>query len=293
MRQPAWKQTLRTRPVRKWLLAITALAAALAWRLLSPFHVSVLPFTYSAVQGSVRIRTQVEGQTRPLEFDTLAAQTTLGRRLYEQLVQEQRGIDRISPSADFGLGGCHSQLFYEEIGDAELHPHTDGILGIDLFTPSRGFDGQNVRLGARLTLDFKENLLKLEDGPALEPLHLPPGTVQAPLLRDGAGPFYLLLPLNDGASYRFLLGIGTRDVILPTGAVLFPAPQGTGYVDARGMVPVTLTMSGQDLTVQAMALPRFTPTGILGMNLLANYRVILDFRNRRLYLEPTNSPSDF
>ena len=292
MGQPGWKQTLRTRPARI-LLLVSALLIVLTWHLLNPPTSSVIPFTYDTSQGSVRFETMVAGKMHPMEFDTLVTKTELGRRLYKQLLQEEMGIDKLSPSAEFVLGSYRTQLFYDQIDESALDPHSEGALGIDLFAPSRGFQGEYVRRGVRLTLDFKTNLCLLEDGPKLEPLHLPPGTVQAPLLRDGDGPYYLVLPLNNGASYRFDLGIGSRDVILPKGSVLFPARQGLSYVDAVGIVPVTLAMSGQDLTAQAVALPDSPETGVLGMSLLANYRVVLDFRNRRLYLEPANSPSEF
>ena len=292
MRKPEWRKTIRKRPVRLFLVLAAAFLAVLAWRRLSPSHVTILPFTYSAVQGSIRLRVRVAEQPHTLELNTLWTQTALGRRLYQQLSQEEVGMDRPSPATDFAVGNVRSQLFYAEVEETALHPYTEGIVGCDLFAPSPGFEGRNVRPGARITLDFKTNRLKLEDSAELEPLTLPKGTLQAPLLRDGDGPYYLLLPLNNGASYRFALGIGSRDVLLPTGAVLFPDPEGRGYVNAAGMVPVTLTVGGQDVTVLAIALPGAQTTGVLGMNLLANYRVVIDFRNRRLYLEPPDSRSD-
>ena len=292
MGKPQWKQMLKRRSVRILLLSVCLLVPIL-WRLLTPANVTILPFTYNAAQGSLRFRTLIAGHSHPLEFNTLLTKPLLGNRLYQQSSHEAVGIDRLNPMADFALGSYRTHLFYEEVAEAELHPHTDGILGLNLFTPSPGFDGQNSRPGARVTIDFETKLLKVEDGTDFAPLHLPPGTVQAPLLRDGNGIYSLLLPLNNGMSYRFTLGIGYRDVLLPTGAVLFPASDGSSYVNAAGLVPVTLSMSGQDLSVQAIALPEYRSTGILGMSLLVNYRVILDFRNRRLYLEPANSRNDF
>lgn len=275
------------------LLLAIALGGALAGRYFYPSHVTILPFTYNVPQGSVRFRVDVEGQPRLMQFDTLQMQTALGRRLYRQLTQEQLGMDHLRPSADFAVGNHRAHLFYNEIEEEALLPHTEGIVSCDLFAPDAGFEGRNGRPGARVTLDFKTQRLKLEDGPTLEPLSLPKGTLQAPLLRKGDGPYYLLLPLNNGDGARFALGIGCKEVLLPTGAVLFPASTGTDYVNATGMVPVTLTLGGRDLTALAMALPHSQTFGVLGMSLLANYRVVLDFRSSRLYLEPLNSPSDF
>ena len=292
MGKPRWKQMLMHRSARILLLSACLLTPAL-WRLLSPGSVILLPFSYSAAQGSLKFRTLVAEQPHPLEFNTLLTKPLLGNGLYQRLSREEVGLDRLNPAADFALGNYRTHLFYGEVAEAELHPDVDGILGLDLFTPSPGFDGQNGRPGARLTIDFKTKLVKVEYGAEFAPLHLPPGTVQAPLLRDDDGHYSLLLPLNDGVSYRFILGIGYRDVLLPTGAVLFPASDGSGYVNATGLVPVTLSMSGQDLSVQAIALPEYRTTGILGMSLLSNYRVIVDFRNNRLYLEPANSRADF
>jgi len=288
MRKPRWKQMLMRRSARILLLSF-CLLTPVVWRLLSPSHVATLPFSYSAAQGSIQFRALVAEHPHPLEFNTLLTKPLLGNGLYQRLSHAEVGIDRLNPAADFALGNYHAHLFYEEVAEAELHPHTDGVLGLDLFTPSPGFDGQNRRPGARITIDFKTKLMTVEDGAEFAPLHLPPGTVQAPLLRDDDGRYSLLLPLNNGVSYRFILGIGYREVLLPTGAVLFPNREGTGYVNATGLVPVTLSMSGQDLSVQAIALPEYRPTGILGMSLLANYRVVVDFRNDRLYLEPANS----
>ena len=292
MGKPRWKQMLRHRSARVLLLSGCLLAPAL-WRLFSPGNVTLVPFSYSTAQGSLKFRTLVAEQPHPLEFNTLLTKPLLGDGLYQRLTREEVGIDQLSPAADFALGHYRTHLFYGEVAEADLHPDIDGILGLDLFTPSPGFDGRNGRPGARLTIDFKTKLVKVEDGAEFAPLHLPPGTVQAPLLRDDDGHYSLLLPLNDGVSYRFTLGIGYRDVLLPTGAVLFLNREGTGYVNATGLVPVTLSMSGQDLSVQAIALPEYRPTGILGMSLLSNYRVIVDFRNSRLYLEPANSRIDF
>jgi len=292
MRKPQWKQMLMRRSARILLLSVCLLTPVL-WRFLAPDHVTTLPFTYSSDQGSIQFRTLIAGQQHPLEFNTLLTKPLLGSRLYQQLSHAEVGIDRLNPAADFALGSYHAHLVYGEIAEAELHPHMEGILGLDLFTPSPGFDGQNRRPGARITIDFKTKLMTVEDGAEFAPLNLPPGTVQAPLLRDDDGRYSLLLPLNNGASYRFTLGIGYREVLLPAGAVLFPNREGTGYVNATGLVPVTLSMSGQDLSVQAIALPEYRPTGILGMSLLANYRVVVDFRNNRLYLEPANSRIDF
>ncbi len=286
-RRPAWKQAIRRRPVLVFLLVAFALVGGLVWHLLVRPHVVVLPFAYSAAQGSIRFRVQVADQSHLVEFDTVLPKTTLGHRLYHQLTHDEIGLDQMNPSAEFALGSFRYRLSYHQIEETDLHPHTDGIVGCDLFAPSPGFDGTADRQGARITLDFKAHLLTLEDGPILGPLHLPKGTLQTPLLRDGDGVYYVLLPLNNGASYRFALGIGTRDVVLPAGSVLFPSSSGQGYVNAAGVVPVTLTVRGQDLTVLAVALPGNNATGVLGMSLLANYRVIIDFRSLRLYLEPT------
>ena len=285
-------QRMRRRSAQILLLLGPALLAILAWHLLHPSHTAALPFTYDPVQGSVRFRVGVAERTQMFELNTFLTKTAIGRRLYHDLVQEETGLDQLNPSTNFALASYRIHLFYEEIEEAELHPHTAGLMGFDLFAPYPGFEGQNSRRGARITLDFKTHLLKIEDGPTLEPLKLPEGTLQAPMLRDEAGRYYVLLPLNYGASCRFVLGIGVRDVSLPTGAVLFPAPAGTGYVDAVGVVPITLTLSGQEVTVLATALPGPQMTGVLGMTLLANYRVIVDFRNPRLYLEPANSSAD-
>ena len=280
---------MRRRSIRILLLLGPALLAILAWRFLHPPRTAVLPFRYNAVQGSIRFRVGGAEHTQMFELNTLLTKTAIGRRLYHELVQEETGLDRLNPSTDFALASYRIHLFYEEIEEAELHPHTAGLIGVDLFAPYPGFEGQNRRMGARITLDFKKNLLKIEDGPTLEPLKLPEGTLQTPLFRDDVGRYYVLLPLNYGASCRFVLGIGVRDVSLPTGAVVFPAPTGAGYVDAAGVVPITLTLSGQDVTVLATALPGPQTIGVLGMTLLANYRVVVDFRNPRLYLEPANS----
>jgi hypothetical protein len=293
MGKPQWKQMLTLRPIRISLFSASALLALLLWRYVFPSHVTTMPFFYSADQGSLRFRTQIAGQPHPLEFDTLMTQTALGSGVYRQLSHEEVGIDRLNPAADFALGNYRARLFYAEIAETELHPYTEGVLGLDMFAPSPGFDGQNSRPGARLTFDFKESLMHIEDGPELAPLHLPEGTVEAPLLRDPDGRYYLLLPLNDGASYRFALGIGSRDVQIPTGSVHVLAREGNGYANPVGIVPVTLTFGDQDLSVQAVGLHETQTTGVLGMSLLAQYRVVLDFRNRRLYLEPANSRFDF
>ncbi|MCW3097082.1 MAG: hypothetical protein JWL77_2700 [Chthonomonadaceae bacterium] len=293
MGKPQWKQMLTLRPVRISLFAASALFALLLWRTVFPSHVTTMPFFYSADQGSLRFRTQIAGQPHPLEFDTLMTKTALGSGVYRQLSHQEVGIDQLNPAADFALGSYRARLFYAEIAETELRPYTDGALGLDMFVPSSGFEGENRRPGARLTLDFKASLMHIEDGPELAPLHLPEGTAEAPLLRDADGRYYLLLPLNDGASYRFALGIGTRDVQLPTGSVHVLSRDGTGYANPIGIVPITLTFGAQDLSVQAVGLRETQTTGVLGMSLLSQYRVVLDFRNRRLYLEPANSPSDF
>jgi hypothetical protein len=284
---------MRRRRARGALVVACLLLPLVVWWLLASWERATLPFSYNVAQGSVRFETQIQGKPRLLEFNSLLTKTVLSRRLSQQLVQAEKGIDRVSPSAEFAIGSVRTHLFYTEAPETELRPNSDGVLGLDMFAPSPGFEGQNRRLGMRLTLDFKANRFKLEDGPQLEPLRPPTGTLQTALHREGDGPYYVLLPLNNGAVCRFVLAIGSRDVLLPTGAVLFAAPRGRGYVDALGIVPITLTFDGHDLSTMAIAPPDQQPTGVLGMSLLADYRVILDFRNSRLYLEPANSRSDF
>ena len=292
MRKHSGRLALRT-----WALPATlALVAALSilmWRRYHRPHVTTAPFTYNAIDGSLRFQALVQGQPHLLEFDTRAMKTVLVRPLYERLNKAESGIDTLSPSADFALEGYHAHLFYDESEESAFPTRVEGMLGLDMFAPSPGFEGRNVRRGARVTLDFKAGLARIEDGPSLEPLHFPKGTVQTPLLRDGAdGAYYVVLSLNDGVRYRFALGVGERNVILPTGSVLFVSPDATHYVNAVGGVPVTLTFGGEDKTVLAVALQSPLPSGVLGMSLLANYRVVLDFRNNRLSLEPPDSPSD-
>jgi hypothetical protein len=284
--------------LRTWalpaLLALVAALSILIWRRSQRPHVTTAPFTYNGINGSLRFQALVQGRPCLLEFDTLAMKTVVARSLYERLNKAESGIDTLSPSADFALEGYHAHLFYDEAEESAFPTRVEGMLGIDMFAPSPGFEGRNVRRGARITLDFKAGLARIEDGPSLEPLRLPKGTVQTALLRDSAdGPYYVIVPLNGGGSYRFALGVGEPNVILPTGSVRFISHDATHYVDAVGGVPVTLTFSGQDETVQAIALHRPVPSGVLGMSLLANYRVVLDFRNNLLYLEPPDSPSDF
>lgn len=285
------KQRFKRRPFLLFLLLISTLIALLLWMLFAPRHAATLPMTYTATQGSVGIPIQINGQMRSIEFNSLLTRSVLNPSLHAQLAQGKSGVESVVPSAEVALGSYHTKVSWSEVAETELHPSAEGILGLEPFVPSAGLDGKDHRLGGRLTLDFKANRFYIEDGAHLPLMVLPKGTLQAPLQRDEDGTYYLVLSLNDGPSYRFLLGIGCRDVLLPTGAVLFPNREGNAYVNAVGVVPVTLTVDGKDLTVQAAALPGIQTTGILGMSLLANFRVVVDFRNDRLYLEPADSRS--
>lgn len=283
---------MRRRAIRIGLILGPILLILLAWGLFFTPHTATMPFTYNPEQGSLRLLTKIAGQPHALAFNSLLPKTVVSQRLYQQLSQQAKGLDRTNPSAEITLGSYRSRIFYESINEAELRPHIDGVLGIDPFVPDASFESHDRHLGARLTLDFKANLMKVEDGKTLKPLNLPKGTLQTPLMRDGDGPYYMLLPLNNGITYPFALGIGCRDVVIPSGSVLFPNLEGTGYVNASGVVPVTVTLDGHDLSVQAVAMPGIQAVGVFGMSLLSNYRVIIDFRNKRLYLEPADSSSD-
>ncbi len=242
--------------------------------------------TFHPEQGTVRFNLQINGQTKAVEFNMLEVKTLLSAPLYRSLVHNQIGLDQLSPSAEFQIGKYRHRLFYEPINASLLHPHTEGIITNDLFAPSPGTDGREAKRGTRLTLDFQNGLLQIEENPPDTAFRVPKGTLKLPLFRSAEGLYYVSLPVNDGTLYPFLLGLGTKNVFLPSGAVQFIDREASGYVPASGVVPITLLCDGIEVPVEAIALPGTHPAGIIGTEILARYLVVIDYRHNFLYLEP-------
>lgn len=277
---------MKRRRLKALLLVCVLAGLCFAYYGWHKYRTSGIPFTYTYAQGSVRFKATIKGRERTVELNTLLTKTVLRTSVSRTIIRDQRGVDKLNPVAEFKTGNYHRTLFYQTVDDSILRPQVDCILADDFFSPSKGFEGKGAATGARLTIDFDAGRVYIEDKPELNNYRPPKGTLQVPLFRSTEGLYYMVLPVNSGASYRFVLGLGVRDVLLPSGAVQFIAPDAQGYASAIGIVPVTLNFNGTDIPAQAVALPGMQPVGVFGTSLLANYKVVIDFRHLRLYLEP-------
>ena len=256
-------------------------------------YVTVVPFEYNpkVAQGIV-LKSTVQGKELRLllrfEYDDSYINTSLEKELVGAGA-EKRGTDRLA--ATTSLGNYQRKQFYG-LMDMSISPvaratTADGRLGGKFFTASSSFETDEPKLAPRLTFDFVAKTLKIDRRPHRPRLVPPQGTLQAPItLREGEENYYVTLSVNGAPPVHLRLDMD--EYMLVSSFAKPPSPT----------LPITLQFGKQQVNVQnlkAVVWKHYPyavedlPDGHLGLLLFSQYRIVLDYEEKMLYLEPPNS----
>jgi len=155
-------------------------------------------------------------------------------------------------------------------------PKCDAIIGCEFFDDTSG------NPGVRLLLDFKSKRLLPDACPSRPRVEPPPGTIALPMHKDTVRGWSISVLVN-GEPVDFILSTADDSVFIPLLPTVFDTSK--GIKGTKQMVPITLQLGAQSVKVTATFEPDLG-NPILGLSLLSRYRVVIDYRDKILYLEP-------
>jgi hypothetical protein len=272
------------------------------------WHITTVPFKFNPnLPYPLVVETRIDDQPASLALDFHYDESD-----FVQSLRQRLGITTQHSIADVQIGRYHCQPQIEAEFDTPIYPSVQsgisGRLGSDFFAAHK----------VRLTLDFVARTLTIDDWSDRARLIPPPGTIQVPLhhyypisdwfvnatLKVGnqsgqAGmnldtednkvwvddSFVRLMIANQKTSTTHFTSQKQKEHVLEAfvyGVHRLPIP--AQWYQGR---PVALQLGTSSIATKAYV--QSVPLCSIGLSVLSQFRVVLDYRDRMLYLEPPNS----
>lgn len=304
-----------------WLFAIIFLFATVVFCLVSPGEHATTPGTHLEPQAAqvpfrlagganplLLVPVQINGHG-PYEFilDTGASMCLLTPEVAQAagvFITASKKAQGAGGTLDVSLGMLPSL----ELGGLQVHElqvgATDELqkIGARIGAKVDGNIGFNLLKDFRVTIDYRTNQLRLErpaeparavgmpfELSAKKPLILLPANV------NGKGPFRFVL--DTGASATVLSRRTAAAAGLQTGPAACDATGAGGNISTASARVGSITVGAQTLqNLDVIVVDFLEPLsrvvgtqldGIIGYNFLREFRVVIDYLNESLYLEPT------
>src|SRR5262249_39668816 len=142
-----------------------------------------------------------------------------------------------------------------------------------------------------IVLDFVSKQMTVDFRPRRSKYKPPAGTLSLPLRREGIGSYFVTLFLEDRGPTEFLLATGSEVVYLSPDTIKSLGLTKKDQVN-DAYYPVYFQIGAREVGTWALVndetyLKQTHPTNLLGLEFLARFRVVLDYRDKMLYLEPS------